>query len=169
MTWRQGALALAVLGGALAGCTPVPSSPARPSAAPQRPPSAPVPPSPAQVVEPPPAPVVPVPAAPIPTRTGQDEQVAVSCAGHPSAERIIALVRSNGMLTGNATVTVQTGPLCAGSWQYTVLTGTGREPLQVVSLGTPEALQLVAAGTDICSVQVRGQAPPGILSVAQCQ
>ena len=166
MTWRQGALALAVLGGALAGCTPVPSSPARPSAAPQ--PSLSPSPTPA-VVAPPPVVVVPVPPAPIPTTTGPDDRVAVSCAGRPTAARVIALVRSNGMLTGNAPVTVQVGPLCAGSWQYTVLTGTGREPLQVVSRGTPEALQLVAAGTDICSVQVRGQAPPGILSVAQCQ
>jgi hypothetical protein len=66
-------------------------------------------------------------------------------------------------------VTVPIGPLCAGTWQYTVLTVTGREPLQVVSRGTPQALQLVSAGTDICSVELRAAAPPGILSVAHCQ
>jgi hypothetical protein len=44
----------------------------------------------------------------------------------------------------------------------------GREPLQVVTQGAPNALQLVTAGTEVCSVPVRTQAPSGILMVAHC-
>jgi len=163
--WRQGALSLVVLCGALAGCTPVPSQVRPPGAASQRPAS----PSPSPVVEAPPPAVVPPPVVPLtPAATGFSGQDAVSCAGRPTAERVIALVRSHGMLAAGTAVTVPIGPLCAGTWQYTVLSVTGREALQVVSRGTPDALQLVAAGTDVCSDDVRAQAPPGIVSVAHC-
>jgi hypothetical protein len=118
-----------------------------------------------QPLVPPPA-VEPVPT--LPTATGFDPAFAVTCAGRPTADRVLALLKTKGMLAGTAGVTVQVGPLCAGTWQYTVLTLSGREPLQVVTQGAPDALRLVAAGTDVCSATVRTQAPPGILSVAHC-
>lgn len=93
---------------------------------------------------------------------------AVSCAGQPTSDRVIALVRAKGMISASATVIVRTGPLCAGTWQYTVLDVSGHEPLQIVSSGTPNALTLVTAGTDVCSVPVRSGAPSGIIAAAQC-
>src|SRR5207244_7174672 len=116
-------------------------------------------------VQPPPV-VVPEPATP--TATGFTEGFAVSCAGRPTADRVVALLRARGVLAGTVAVTVQVGPLCAGSWQYTVVGVTGREPLQVVTRGAPDALQLVAAGTDVCSADVRTEAPAGIVTLAHC-
>ncbi|GIH13102.1 hypothetical protein Raf01_12740 [Rugosimonospora africana] len=77
-------------------------------------------------------------------------------------------MRAAGLVSGNAKLTVKVAPMCAGSWQYTVFTVSGREPLQVVTQGQPGALTLVTAGTNVCSTQVSAQAPAGILSVAQC-
>jgi hypothetical protein len=96
------------------------------------------------------------------------EAYAVDCAGRPGVDRVVELVKSKGLVASSATVTVRQGPLCAGTWQYTVLAETGREPLQVVTKGPPTALAMVAAGTDVCSVSVRTQAPAGIVTVAHC-
>jgi hypothetical protein len=98
-----------------------------------------------------------------------DERVAVPCAGRPGADQVVALLRRTpGLLSGGATVTVRTGPLCAGTWQFTVVTVPEREPLQVVTKGAPGALTLVTAGTDVCTAPVRAGAPAGILAVARC-
>jgi hypothetical protein len=70
------------------------------------------------------------------------------------------------MLPRDVRVTVRTGPLCAGDWQYTVLAVTGHEELQVVTRGKPTELELVTAGTDVCGVEVRAAAPPGIRTLA---
>jgi hypothetical protein len=94
--------------------------------------------------------------------------VAVDCLGQPTGTQVTALLRARSVLTAGASARVTTGPLCAGDWQYTVVTVTGREPLQVVSQGEPTALTLVTAGTDVCSTAVRGQAPPGILALTHC-
>jgi len=97
------------------------------------------------------------------------EAVAVSCAGRPGADQVIALVRRTpDLLPRGATVTVRTGPLCAGTWQFTILSVPEREPLQVVTKGPPGSLTLVTAGTDVCSVEVRTGAPTGILTLAHC-
>ncbi len=97
------------------------------------------------------------------------ESVAVPCAGRPDASVVLALVRRSGTLPGAfERARATTGPLCAGSWQYTVLTVPGKEPLQVVSKGLPDALTLVTAGTDVCTVDVRTGAPFGILAAASC-
>jgi hypothetical protein len=88
----------------------------------------------------------------------------------PSPEQVIAFLRrTSGLLPANATVIVQIGPLCAGTWQYTVLAAPNQDPLRVVTRGTPSALRLVTAGTDVCSeVAVRATAPAGIRTVARC-
>jgi hypothetical protein len=96
------------------------------------------------------------------------EGYAVSCAGQPGAAQVTAVLKARGLLASTEVATPQTGPLCAGTWQYTVLTVTGREPLQVVTKGAPSALVLVTAGTDVCSVTVRTEAPAGIVAVAHC-
>lgn len=92
---------------------------------------------------------------------------AVDCAGRPSGSQVISFLRrTSRLLPSGARVTVTAGPLCAGEWQYTVLQVSGREPLQVVSSGAPDALRLVTAGTDVCSAEVRATAPYGIRSIA---
>jgi len=108
----------------------------------------------------------PLPA--LPSATGFDGAVAVTCGGRPGADRVVALLKSKGVLSGGGTVSVQVGPLCAGTWQYTVLNVTGMGPLQVVTQGPPTALKLVTYGTEVCSVEVRTQAPFGIRAQAQC-
>ncbi len=117
-----------------------------------------------------PPPVLPLPSA-LPSATsptGFPDGTTASCAGRPGADRVIALVRAKGMVDGTRTVSAQVGPLCAGTWQYTVLVVPGREPLQVVTKGPPTALVLVTAGTDVCTDQIRASAPAGIVAAAHC-
>jgi len=72
------------------------------------------------------------------------------------------------MLSADTSVTVTTGPLCAGDWQYAVVSVPERDPLHVVTEGRPGALTLVTAGTAICVPQVRVNAPPGIRVATGC-
>ncbi|GAA2330460.1 hypothetical protein GCM10010170_008430 [Dactylosporangium salmoneum] len=65
-------------------------------------------------------------------------------------------------------VSVQQQPECAGMWQYTVLTVTGSEPLQVITKGEPSALSVVTVGTDPCTVEVRATAPPAFVDAVGC-
>jgi hypothetical protein len=158
---------LCALGAVLAGCSrhpaalppPAPSPPDSPPAATEPAPSA-------------PPPVVPLrPLTPSPSATtaaGFPEGSAVSCAGRPGVDGIVALLRAQGVLDRTTTVSARVGPLCAGTWQYTVLAVPQREPLQVVSQGQPTALVLVTAGTDVCTDRVRAQAPAGIVTAAHC-
>jgi hypothetical protein len=102
-------------------------------------------------------------------RPSFDEAAAVPCAGSPTGEQVIAALRRvAGLLPTTGTVTVRTGPLCAGSWQYTVVEVAGREPLQALTRGEPGALTVVTAGTDVCTVEVRAAAPAGILARTLC-
>jgi hypothetical protein len=97
------------------------------------------------------------------------EEYATPCSGYPTAHQVMALVRqSGGLLPRTGSVTVVKGPLCAGSWQYTIFSVPQKEPLQVVSRGTPGNLTLVTAGTDICSIEVRTAGPVGIRNAALC-
>ncbi|HET8661006.1 MAG TPA: hypothetical protein VFM55_18670 [Micromonosporaceae bacterium] len=97
------------------------------------------------------------------------EAYAVGCAGRPAAEQVVALLRgTTGLLPAGAAVTVSMAPQCSGGWQYTVVSVPDREPLQVVTRGPPNALQLVTAGTNVCTIEVRTQAPRGILTLIEC-
>lgn len=97
------------------------------------------------------------------------ENYYVACLGSPSGDQVVAALRAKTkLLPRTGTVTATTGPLCSGSWQYTIVQAAGREPLVVVTKGAPTALQVVTAGTDVCTVTVRAQAPPGLLSAARC-
>ena len=148
--------------GALAGCASGPSLSPLPSEAPS------VSPSPSLSTRAGRDPVVPAPSSPSLPPTGFPESYAVTCNGKPGVDRVVALLKAKGVLSGSASATAQEGPLCAGTWQYTVLNVTGQGPLQVVTKGPPTALKLVTFGTDVCSVEVRTEAPFGIRSQAQC-
>ncbi len=96
------------------------------------------------------------------------EANAVLCHGQPSATQVMALLRSSsGILPRNLTATVRSDtPLCAGTWQYSVIEVQNRDPLLVVTRGAPGSLTLVAAGTNVCNIPVRTSAPAGIRTVA---
>jgi hypothetical protein len=104
-----------------------------------------------------------------PSPTGFSESYVVPCDGRPSAAQVISLVRRHGsFITSGASVTATTGPLCSGTWQYTVLAVPNHEPLQVVTKGAPSALTFVTAGTNVCTVDVRAGAPVAMLATANC-
>lgn len=116
-----------------------------------------------------PTPVAPptgLPGVPPPTTTAP-EPVAVACRDRPSGGKVLALLRGPAdVLPRDVAVRVRTGPLCAGGWQYTVLAVTGREELQVITRGPADDLELVTAGTDVCTIEVRAAGPAGIRTLA---
>jgi hypothetical protein len=97
-----------------------------------------------------------------------DAGFATQCNGYPALSRIVSLLRDKNVIGSGGTPTAELGPLCASDWQYTIVDQSGHEPLQVVTKGTPTSLSLVTAGTDVCTVKVRSEAPPGILTAAHC-
>ncbi|MGC4769824.1 hypothetical protein ACLQ25_12725 [Micromonospora sp. DT44] len=111
------------------------------------------------------APTAPPPATGV--ATPEPGLVATTCRNGPTGQRVVQLLRGPAsVLPDNVRVRVRTGPLCAGDWQYTVLEVTGHEELQVVTQGGPTALQLVTAGTDVCTIEVRATGPAGIRTLA---
>jgi hypothetical protein len=115
------------------------------------------------------APVTPAAVRAVPSPSGFPEAYAGDCGGKPTGAQVVRVLRRDGDLLPNGRVSIETGPMCAGTWQYTVVAVPGREPLAVVTRGRPRALRLVTAGTSVCSsIQVRVQAPPGIRGAAAC-
>jgi hypothetical protein len=169
---RTGAAVLAIvsLGCLVSGCTR-----SRGDSGPLLPP---VSPPPARTASPTPVSTPNVPArtgTPSRSASGSPSQLPFSeayvsqCNGRPTGDQVIAAVRrARPNLPAGAGLTVKTGPLCAGVWQYTVLTVTGSEPLQVMSKGAPAALTIVTVGTDPCTVEVKATAPPALLNTADC-
>ncbi len=104
-------------------------------------------------------------AAPTVSVTPFPEFSSVACNGRPTGDQVLALVRRQTAINPSKAITQ---PVCAGTWHYTVLEVPERDPLQVLSKGDPAALQLMAIGTDVCTVDVRRQAPTGILLAASC-
>jgi hypothetical protein len=101
--------------------------------------------------------------------SGFSEAYVVFCNGRPTGEQVIAAVRkTRNNLPAGSGVTVKSQPLCSGAWQYTILSVANSEPLQVVTKGSPQALTVVTAGTDPCTVEVRATAPPALLTAADC-
>ncbi|WP_410810813.1 hypothetical protein [Micromonospora sp. 067-2] len=101
------------------------------------------------------------------TATPDAGLVATACPNGPSGQRVVQLLRGRAaVLPDNVRVQVRTGPLCAADWQYTVLAVTGHEELQVVTRGRPAAPELVTAGTDVCTIEVRATGPAGIRTLA---
>jgi hypothetical protein len=109
---------------------------------------------------------------PPPTAGGPSftEAFAVPCNGYPTDAHVVALLRrTTRLLPARATATVTAGPMCAGTWQFTIVTVPDHDPLQVITEGPPDELRLVTAGTDTCTAEVRGSAPAGIRLLADCQ
>jgi hypothetical protein len=115
-------------------------------------------------------PTLPLPTTATPSAAATfSESYYVACLNNPSGDQVVAALRAKTkLLPKTGTVTVTTGPLCSGGWQYTIVQAPGKEPLVVVTKGTPTALQIVTAGTDVCTVTVRAQAPAGLLAAARC-
>ena len=156
-----GVVAVGVALAVLAGCSPTAVPPSGLPVGPASPP-----PRPTFSLSPPPLGAAPPSVANSPSARFGDG-TAVACAGYPSAAPVIALLRNRGVVGSRTSVTVREGPLCAGSWQYTVVALGGQE-LQVVTTGAPSQLKLVTAGTYVCNAEVLTQAPPGILTAAEC-
>ena len=112
-----------------------------------------------------PRPSGPTPTAAAASATPIPEFSSVACNGRPTGDQVLALVKRQTAINPSKAITQ---PVCAGTWHYTVLEVLDREPLQVLSKGDPAALQLMAIGTDVCTVDVRRQAPTGILLAASC-
>lgn len=103
-----------------------------------------------------------------PSTSGFPTAYAVACQGQPDAAQVLAVLRANKVLTAAANANPTMGPMCSGGWQYTAFDVTGLGPLEVVTKGDPAALQLVTAGTDICTPTVANEAPPGIRAITRC-
>jgi hypothetical protein len=97
--------------------------------------------------------------------TPYPEFSSVPCNGKPTGDQVVALLKRETTIEPSRPITQ---PVCAGTWHFTILEVPDREPLQVLSKGDPAALQLMAVGTDVCTVDVRRQAPTGILLAASC-
>ncbi|MFI7608589.1 hypothetical protein ACIBTV_26035 [Micromonospora sp. NPDC049366] len=150
---------LAVL--ALAGCGAPPELRNFAPTAPPHPTSVPTPAAPPATGLPSGAPTVPA------TPTTDAGLVATACRGGPTGSRIISLLRGRaGVLPNDVGVRVRSGPLCAADWQYTVLDVTGHEELQVVTRERSGTLELVTAGTDVCTAEVRVAGPIGLRGLA---
>ncbi|QSB14956.1 hypothetical protein JQS43_00735 [Natronosporangium hydrolyticum] len=133
-----------------------------------------------------PPPTAPPPPPPTPTGPGWDDltpppelpgspgdggfpdEIALGCDGRPGPAALIELLQAEGLLAASDDAEVVEGPFCSGTWQYAVIAVPDRDPLQVVTQGEPDALELVTAGTDVCTVEVRIQAPAGIAGAAAC-
>jgi hypothetical protein len=96
------------------------------------------------------------------------EAQAVPCNGQPSGAQVLSLLRrTSGLLPSGVSATVSSDtPLCAGTWQYTVVNVPKQDPMLVVTRGAPGALTLVTAGTNVCNIPVRSGAPAGIRTIA---
>ncbi|MFI5495524.1 hypothetical protein [Actinoplanes sp. NPDC051859] len=89
----------------------------------------------------------------------------------PDGAQVVAVVQGT---TGipDRTLKAVAGPFCANGWQFTTIDVVPRagekrfEPMFVVTTGKPAALTLVEAGTNVCSQQVRQDAPTDIRILA---
>lgn len=108
---------------------------------------------------------------PAPATGALPQPPAPACADRSTGAQVVAALRRDRtlLLPSGATPTITTGPLCAGSWQYTVVSVPDRDAIQVVTRGDPGRLTVVTAGTYVCEPQVVSAAPAGILSAAHCR
>jgi hypothetical protein len=97
---------------------------------------------------------------------------AAKCAGttQPTAAQMLTLIKGKPGLP-KETLKVFDGPYCANDWS---LASAGvasksrdqQDPLFVVAVGPGTALQLVAAGSDVCNDPLQKDAPAGIRVLA---
>ena len=91
---------------------------------------------------------------------------ALKCRSGPTTAQVLAVLEG---LPGipQQQLAVAEGPFCSGSWQFATVQIAGEDPKEaeqifVVTTGTPTALKVIEAGTDVCSVEVQTMAPAGI-------
>lgn len=111
-------------------------------------------------------PIVPTTTPPGFTPPTPTVSAAPKCRSGPTAAQMLAVLQG---LPGipEEELKVAEGPFCSGAWQFATVQIAGQDPkeaeqLFVVTTGTPTALKVIEAGTDVCSVEVQAQAPPGI-------
>lgn len=144
----------------LSGCGPPPEPDT---------PGTPVPPAGSNGTPTPRFPTPPSPGSSLTPSPGFGEDFAVPCGDEPGEDEIVAVLHADGMLDPSVDAEVVEGPLCAGSWQYAVVQAPDRDPVQVVTrTAAGGGLELVTAGGDVCSAEVRIQAPVGIRVAASC-
>ena len=102
--------------------------------------------------------------SPSPSLSPFSEYVTVPCGSRVTADQVISLVRNQTQIRPSR---ASNGPLCAGTWQYTELQVPDRDPVQAVT-ATRDTLRLIAVGTDVCTVEVKLQAPSAIRTAAGC-
>ena len=111
-----------------------------------------------------PAPASPSRVSPNPSPSPFSEFVTVPCGARVTADQVISLVRNQ---TDIRPSRATNGPLCAGTWQYTELQVPDRDPVQAIT-ATRDMLKLIAVGTDVCTAEVKLQAPSAIRTAAGC-
>ncbi|MEU7903895.1 hypothetical protein [Actinoplanes sp. NPDC049118] len=100
-----------------------------------------------------------------PTTSGPSP--APRCANGPSRQQVLTAVKGRPGVPATDLKVID-GPFCSGKWQFTIVqiaeadADTPAEPLLVVTKGSPATLKVIEAGTDVCSVKVRNEAPVGI-------
>ena len=102
--------------------------------------------------------------SPSPSLSPFSEFVTVPCGSRVTADQVINLVRNQTPIRPSRATN---GPLCAGTWQYTELQVPAGDPVQAVT-ATRDTLRLIAVGTDVCTAEVRLQAPSAIRTAAGC-
>jgi hypothetical protein len=106
-----------------------------------------------------------IPPISTPAQPTFDVSTAVPCGGRPEGGQVIAVLKRARLLASSFRGPVSVGPMCAGTWQWSVL-DTDNGPLQAVTEIRANTLRLVTAGTDVCSIEVRAGAPTGIRAAA---
>jgi hypothetical protein len=99
------------------------------------------------------------------TRPTSTVPPAARCRSGPSAAQVLAVLEGFPGIPEQE-LAVAAGPFCSGSWQFAEVqiadNPNKAERLFVVTTGTPTALKVFEAGTDVCSTEVQTQAPAGI-------
>jgi hypothetical protein len=98
------------------------------------------------------------------TRTTPPSLPPAKCTDGPAKAQVLAVLKGLPGIPAKELV-VSEGPFCSGSWQFAAVRiagGTKDEQLFVVTTGTPTALKVIEAGTDVCSTEVQTKAPAPI-------
>lgn len=115
---------------------------------------------------PPPVTTTPPRTTPPTTRPTSTIPPAPKCTSGPSAAQMLAVLEDQPGMPEEQLKVVD-GPFCAASWQFATVRIADADPkkaeeLFVVTTGTPTTLEVVEAGTAVCSAEVQTKAPAGI-------
>jgi hypothetical protein len=116
--------------------------------------------------------VTPAATPPRPTTTTPSPTPAHAgrCTGQPTGAEILAEVTGMQGIPSEP-LRIFEGPFCSGTWSFTTLEVSGMsedqvDPLMVIATGKGSTLEVLAAGSDVCTDPVRLGAPPGIRVLA---